>query len=77
MWTGENAGSARLKNLYPCNQRLSHLNADNANADHEKGGTADQVRLNKREDDLDVSGIYIRITPRSPRNPRLKEDEIE
>jgi len=35
------------------------------------------VRLNKREDDLDVSGIYIRITPRNPRNPRLKEDEIE
>ena len=65
-----NVGSARLKNLYPCNPRLSHLNADNANADHEKGGTADQVRLNERENDLDVSGIYMRITPRNPQPAR-------
>ena len=76
MWTGDNQRRfCTFKEFYVhANRGCLILNADNANADHEKGGTADQVRLNKREDDLDVSGIYIRITPR---NPRLKEDEIE
>jgi len=37
--------------------------------------TADHVRLNGKEDDLDVSRIQIRINPRNPRLKMEKEGE--